>query len=328
MPAPDCDHTLSSLSWRALGTYVFLATRPRDRLAEARCVAEEVLAAVDRTCSRFRNDSDLSRANAHPGQWVAVDPLLVAAVRVAVEAAETTRGLVDPCLGRAMVELGYDADLGVVVRRPPTRGLPETPTPRFGAWEQIGLSEQAVRVPHGCALDLGATAKAWASDLVAAEVTQRLGCDVVVSVGGDVRVNRSGMTAAADPGWPVAVTERPDDGDGEVVVLDGGGLATSSTTVRRWSSRGAVWHHVLDPRTALPVPGPWRTATATGPTCVAANTATTAALVLGAEAVPWLAERSVAARLVASDGAVTTVGGWPTTGGATWTSGREPVGRS
>ncbi len=327
MPTPDRQHLASSVGWRALGTYVFLATRPGEPLGEARRIAERVLDGVDRACSRFRDDSDLSRANARAGDWVEVDPLLVAAVRVAVEAAAATGGLVDPCLGRTLAELGYDADLGVVELRPPTAGVSEPPAPRFGAWEEVGVSDAAVRVPRGCALDLGATAKAWASDLVAAEVVDRLGGDVVVSLGGDVRLHRSGATSAGERGWPVAVTERPGDDDAEVVVLDGGGLATSSTTVRRWSAYGTVRHHLLDPRTALPVPGPWRTVTATGPTCVAANTASTAALVLGDEAVPWLTAKSVAARLVATDGTVTTVGGWPATRAAAGFPRPEPVRR-
>ena len=74
-------------------------------------------------------------------------------------------------------------------------------------------------------------------------------------------------------------------------------------------------HHLLDPRTGRPTAGPWRTVTATGPTCVAANTATTAALVLGADAVPWLEQHDVTARLVDESGAVHRVGAWPTTSG-------------
>ena len=45
--------------------------------------------------------------------------------------------------------------------------------------------------------------------------------------------------------------------------------------------------------------------------CVDANTASTAAVVLGAEAIGWLAERDLPARLVAVDGSVVTVCGWP-----------------
>lgn len=302
-----------SRSWTALGTYVYLSTSDPGLLDSARTVATEVLAAVDRTCSRFRADSDLSRANARPGHWVAVDPLLVAAVQVAVEAARESDGLVDPCLGRSMVHLGYDADLAIVRQRgnedAPARSSGPVPVPRPEAWREIALDPAgAIRVPEDCTLDLGATAKALASDLVAASVVDRWGCHVVVSLGGDLRIDGP---SSDDRGWPVAVAERPGEDPAEIVRLRSGGMATSTTTVRRWTSGGTVRHHLLDPRTSRPVTSRWRTATATGPTSVAANTATTAAIVLGDDAPAWLARHGVDARLVAQDGTVLTVGHWP-----------------
>jgi thiamine biosynthesis lipoprotein len=45
--------------------------------------------------------------------------------------------------------------------------------------------------------------------------------------------------------------------------------------------------------------------------CVDANIASTAALVMGEDAVRWLGARRLPARLVAVGGAVTYVGGWP-----------------
>ncbi len=175
------------MRWDTLGTYGYLATGDPARLDDAHTIAREVLAAVDRTCSRFRDDSDLEHANRQPGRWVTVDPLLVAAVDVAVAAARATDGLVDPCLGRSLVLLGYDADLAVVQSRGPVPGHRVTPTP--DAWQQIGTDpEGGLLVPEGCAIDLGATCKAWASDLVAASIVDRLGCDLVVSLGGDVRI--------------------------------------------------------------------------------------------------------------------------------------------
>jgi FAD:protein FMN transferase len=296
----------TSVRWDTLGTYGFLATGDPARLDDAYTIAREVLDAVDRTCSRFRDDSDLELANRQPGRWVTVDPLLVAAVDVAVAAARATDGLVDPCLGRSLVLLGYDADLEVVQRRGPVPGHRADVTPTPDAWRQIGTDpEGGLLVPEGCAIDLGATCKAWASDLVAASIVDRLGCDLVVSLGGDVRI------AGPDAGWAVDITERPGDDDPERVWLAGGGLATSSTTERRWAGESGDVHHVLDPRTGRPTDEHWRTATATGATCVAANVATTAALVLGAEAPAWLEANDVTARLVDRTGAVTRIGGWP-----------------
>jgi thiamine biosynthesis lipoprotein len=49
----------------------------------------------------------------------------------------------------------------------------------------------------------------------------------------------------------------------------------------------------------------------TGDTSVQASTLTTAAIVRGVDARPWLAELDAPARLVSADGQVITLGGWP-----------------
>jgi thiamine biosynthesis lipoprotein len=55
----------------------------------------------------------------------------------------------------------------------------------------------------------------------------------------------------------------------------------------------------------------WRTVSVAAGSCVDANTASTAAVVAGADAPGWLAGRSLPARLVDVPGRVLTVGGWP-----------------
>ena len=295
--------------WEVWGTYAFLAVSEPGRLDTAQRIARRILAEVDVACSRFRDDSELSEVNRSPGRWVAASPLLVAAVDVALGAAAATEGLVDPCLGRTLVSLGYDRDLALLADRPDPDLDRQVEPPPSGAWREVRLAEDAVRIPAGVALDLGATAKAWAADLVAETVVEVLGCTVVVSLGGDLRV--LGPDPEVPASWPVQIAEHPDHvADGPVVSVTGG-LATSSTLVRRWPTPSGTRHHLLDPRTGLPVGGPLRTVTAAGGSCVAANTASTAALVLGSEAPHWLQTHGIAARLVHTDGSVTAVGGWP-----------------
>jgi thiamine biosynthesis lipoprotein len=294
----------------AFGSYLFLAVRrPAALLATSR-LARTVVADVDTTCSRFRVDSDLSRANTAAGSWVPVDPLLVAGVEIACSAARATGGLVNPLLGRTLVQLGYDRDfrrldLPVATVHPGDASGAEPPP--SDAWREIRTDPRgAIRLPAGTALDLGATGKAWAADLIATAIEEELGAPALVSLGGDLRV-------AAPDGrpWEVAISEEPAGRVEQRVTVVDGGLATSSTRVRRWSHRGSVRHHLLDPRTGAPASGRWRTVTATGPSCVAANAAATAAVVLGDDAPAWLTEHGVAARLVGAEGALTTTGGWP-----------------
>lgn len=289
-------------TFEALGTYVYVATRDPGELAQARRLTEAVLAEVDRTCSRFRDDSDLVRANARSGHWVEVDPLLVAAVSVAVDAARVTNGLVHPLLGRQLVSWGYDRDFGSLVD---TGVATPPPAPAPASWTGIGLSDDALRVPAATALDLGATGKAFAADLVVATLAGELTASSIVSVGGDLAVARPDGQA-----WPVTVSERL-GGSGVPAVIERGGMATSSTRVRRWTRGGTAYHHLLDPRTGAPAPETWNAVTCLGVTAVAANTASTAAVVLGPDAPAWLERHDVTARLVAADGSVVRTCGWP-----------------
>ena len=101
------------------------------------------------------------------------------------------------------------------------------------------------------------------------------------------------------------------DDEEETISIESGGIATSSTTVRRWTRAGAVLHHIINPTTGLPAAGPWRTATVVAGSCVDANIASTAAIVMGESAIGWLAANALRARLVDRDGTVHRVCGWP-----------------
>ena len=70
-------------------------------------------------------------------------------------------------------------------------------------------------------------------------------------------------------------------------------------------------HHILDPRTGMPVRAGWRTVSVAAATCAEANIATTAAIVRGDGAAAWLSALGLPARLVDRAGHVRTVGGWP-----------------
>src|SRR5205823_3869810 len=82
---------------------------------------------------------------------------------------------------------------------------------------------------------------------------------VLVSLGGDI----STAGEAPEGGWQVLVGDdsgAPPDADGEVIALHAGAIATSSTSVRRWTRGSVALHHLVDPRTGLPAVTPWRTA--------------------------------------------------------------------
>jgi len=299
--------------WEALGTSVVLRVRDPASLAPARATVEGELSAIDLACSRFRADSELSRLNARAGRSTQVGSLLMEALEVAVRAAECSDGDVDPTLGRSLELAGYDRDFRLLA---PATGQPEAPAAIMArvraGWRELALdrASRSVRVPAGVKLDLGASAKAWAADRAAAAAAAVAGCGVLVSLGGDIATSGS----APDGGWRIRVTDdhrgRP-SAPGQTVSIRSGGLATSSTAVRRWRHDGHTMHHIIDPRTGAPVRTSWRTVSVAATTCTDANVAATAALVRGLPAAAWLAELGLPARLLDREGNVTAVGGWP-----------------
>lgn len=302
--------SLGSLSLQALGTTATLCVSEERALERARILLERELMEIDEACSRFRPDSELARLNAAAGRPLAVSPRLWEAIEVALQAAAASEGLVDPTVGRTLRLAGYDQTFEVVRRRDGHAFHARyAPVP---GWRQIQLDteQHTVRLPAGCELDLGATAKALAADRAAQAIAEAVGGGVLVALGGDVAV-------AGEPpadGWPVGLADNhaaPLDGSGPVVSIRSGGLASSGTTVRRWRTAHVELHHIVDPRSGRPARTPWRTVSVAAGSCVAANTASTAAVVLGAQAVAWLSRRQLPARLVGAAGSVVYVAGWP-----------------
>ena len=297
-----------SCSFPALGTTAVLCVTAADAIADARAALERELSTIDEACSRFRPDSELVRLNASAGRAVQVGETLFEAIVVACRVAAATEGLVDPTVGRSLRLAGYDRTFERV-----RVGRREGPT--FVAapgWKAVEIAPGArtVTLPRGVELDLGATAKALAADRSASAIATSTGCGTLVSLGGDVAVSG----AAPRDGWAIRISDdhaAPLDRAGPVVSISSGGLATSGTAVRRWRAGRTELHHILDPRTGSPARTPWRTVTVAAATCVDANAASTAALVLGEGARAWLSDRGLPARLVSETGRVQWVCDWP-----------------
>ncbi|HLY84894.1 MAG TPA: FAD:protein FMN transferase [Gaiellaceae bacterium] len=302
---------IASARLRALGTSAVLCVTDPAVLPLARRELVRVLRQVDLMASRFRADSELTALNRRAGDTVRVSRPLFDAVALAIEVARHTGGLVDPTVGRALRLAGYDRTYVAVRARDGNFIAVSHRSPGWGSVE-LDAERSEIRVPAGVELDLGATAKAAAADAAAATVHEIGGAGVLVSLGGDVAV--AGPAPAG--GWPIRIADDHDAplaSSGPVVAVAGGGLASSGVAARSWRVRGGDRHHIIDPRTGSSAITPWRTVTATGATCVDANAASTAAVVLGADAPAWLALRGLSARLVRHDGSAVFVGEWPET---------------
>ncbi len=309
-PGGQCRPPIASRSVRAIGTTATVAVTAIERADDALVLLTHDLAALDDACSRFRPDSELIQLErTSEGRPVTVGPLLFDLVEVACAVAVQTAGIVDPTIGSALIELGYDRDFGALTD--PLFNPDYRPQPAPGWWQiQLDPDDRTVAIPAHVHVDLGATAKAYAADRAAVRIAERLGCGALVNLGGDVAVAGPVPTE----GWPVGIAREctvPINQVDEVVAVFAGGLATSGTTARSWVLNGSVVHHIVDPwtgREALPV---WSLVSTAASSCVEANAWSTAAVVWGEDAVGNLGDLGIPARLVDAEGNITRVGGWP-----------------
>jgi FAD:protein FMN transferase len=264
---------VSRVIFRSMGCDIVVEGASPARADEIRALFE----CYDDVFSRFRPQTELSRLNESRGG--SMSTLFRDVLDAAIWASEQTGGLVDPRVGGAVVAAGYDRDFseGLDSDEPAAAGVVA-----HGTLRRLG---PVLRLGAGVQLDLNGVVKALAVDRAAG----LLDGDGFVSAGGDLGT-RGFVDVALSGGDAVRVN---------------GGLATSGTTRRRWARGGQPQHHLIDPRTGRPAVSPWSEVTVCGATCLAADVAAKAALLLGSAGPAWLEQRGLPGRFV-GDGIVTT----------------------
>jgi thiamine biosynthesis lipoprotein len=210
-------------------------------------VAQHELARLERRFSRFLPDSDVSRINAGAGRPIVVASETAQLVEMSIQAWRATRGAFDPTLGFEVAAAGYDRPF-VQIRERDSFTVSELAERSSRCADiTVDLEARTVALPEDIQLDLGAIAKGYAADLTVGLLLDRGAIGSAVSLGGDVRVAGD---APGGHGWGIAV-EDPDDATHELAMLAvaSGGVATTSTRRRRWSTNNGQANHIIDPRT-------------------------------------------------------------------------------
>lgn len=138
----------------------------------------------------------------------------------------------------------------------------------------------------GMEIDFGGIGKEYAVDR-AADVLAAHGVQhALVEIGGDLRVLGPQADGSA---WPVQV-RHPRDPDRPCATLQvrEGGVATSGDYERFIEVDGVRYSHLLDPRTGWPVHG-LSAVTVQARSCLMAGSASTLAMLMGAQGPAWLA---------------------------------------
>ena len=263
---------------------------------------ERLFVAVEQALSRFDAQSELSRLNARPGEWVRVSPLLWEVLESALAMAQETGGRFDPTLLGALEAAGYGRTFGEIAA---AGAVGPSSDSHRGRFREIGrrAAPREVFLPRGVRLDLGGIAKGW----TAQRAVQRLRPwgPILVDAGGDLV---AGDAPPGWPGWPVAIAApsdgaRPNAPDLAQLWLRNAALATSGVDFRRWQVNGATRHHIIDPRTGRPAATDLLAVTVLDQSAVRAEAWATATIVAGRErGAAALSRGQMAALFVHHDG--------------------------
>ncbi len=204
----------------------------------------------ERLFSRTIADSDISRVNAAKGAWVDVDARTGKLVEKALAYCAASRGTFDITIGAASrlwnLKRGIipqDESLAEAVRHVDWHGVR---VEREGSRARMRLDDPAAMI------DLGGIAKGWIADALDAALAQPGIPGYVIDLGGNILVR--GDKPDGSP-WTVGL---PDPAHGRekpsaTIKLAGGSVVTSGIYERACMRDGTLYHHVLNPKTGMPI---------------------------------------------------------------------------
>jgi FAD:protein FMN transferase len=252
-------------------------------VATVRAAVERELAAIDLAFSQWRDDSEISRCNAHAStEPFPVSPRFADVLALALRVAAATDGAFDPTVKPL-------SDLYRAAKRDPAHHLDAAAVAAARArvdFRQVQLREGAVcKQRPDVQLDLDGLVAGAADDAIAARLHELGVHSFFLQVTGEVLAH--GEKAPGVP-WVAGVVDPDSDAQGgELAIrslpLQGRALCTSGDYRNGFLADGKFVHHVFDPRTGHNAPHRVVSVSVLADSAALADALGTAFLVLGDE---------------------------------------------
>jgi len=267
-------------SFRAMNTHIQTWLYSQTALAPDILVdVQQLFNSMERSLSRFKADSDLSRFNQCNDEQYLARPTLLSALEVALLAAQMTNGLYDPTILPALEQAGYDRSFEQIT--PQTASHTQTNVSKNYDFRSIEIDRprRLIHKPVGLRVDLGGMGKGWTVDR-ATDRLQGLG-PFMVNAGGDIFAYHS---PPGTKGWLIELVHpfQPEISFA-TLCLHHRALATSTIAKRQWQRNGQIMHHLIDPRTRQPAQTDAVSVSVVAERTVLAEIYAKVALILGAE---------------------------------------------
>ncbi len=239
----------------------------------------------EKVLSKTIEGSDVWRLNHANGEPVPVDPETAALLSFAVEIGSLSDGAFDVTIAPASALWDFRADDPVLPDPDALRAACERVD-----YRNIVIDGNTVTLLNGAEIDLGGVAKGYIADRVSAYFQAKGVASACINMGGNVVT--IGTKPNGDP-WTVGIRDSkgaPDESE-EVLSIADGAVVTSGTYERGFTLDGVRYHHILDPKTGMPVSNGLASVTVVGVRSDLCDALSTACFVLGEEASKPLLDR-------------------------------------
>jgi len=230
---------------------------------------------VESVCSRFNNQSEISRLSALIGTPVLASPTLFEAVCFAWEVADFTDGAFDPTMGNTLESYGFNRNYLTRYKSVPKTYDAKLPASYLDI--DLNKAEQTILLRKPLTLDLGAIAKGLAVDLAVKELSQFEG--FFIDAGGDIFAG--GLNEYEEP-WSIGI-QHPSKKEEVICSLQLTNMAVcTSGCYERLSPLRKDAHHLINPHSMLPQ-SDTLSCTVIAPFTMMADAFSTAAFILGSQ---------------------------------------------
>jgi thiamine biosynthesis lipoprotein len=250
----------------------------------------EWMSSVENRFSRFLTDSELSHVNRNIENVTHVSQQFAELLFEALRFYQETGGIFNPFLGNIMRKIGYDRSFEQMNKR--NAHCEPLPLMADQTAFTFDLEQRSITLPSGSALDFGGIAKGWAVQKAAMNLIGQGRSFGLINAGGDIMCWND---ASSNKSWIIGVSHPYSDNQtiGQLIFHGGQwGIATSSKIKRSWSDGRHRFHHLIDPRTALPLESDIIQATVAGPELLPCEIYAKCLLIMGSRCGPaWLEAR-------------------------------------
>lgn len=301
LPVFGCSaQTVSSAVGFACDTVVTIrAYAPQETVDDALRLVSD----YERVLSKTVENSDVWKLNHAAGQPVEVNPETAELLRLAVAISADCDGALDVSIAPLSALWDFTAE---------SPSLPDADALQNAAalvdYRNIVIEGNTVTLRNGASVDLGGVAKGYIADRVAEFLKQSGVRHACINMGGNVLVFGGKPDGTA---WQIGVRDpngTPEQSE-EVLSLTDGAVVTSGNYERFFELDGVRYHHILDPKTGMPVQNGLASVTILTGQSALADALSTACFVLGPEASePLLLRYGARAIFLFTDGTRITVG--------------------